>query len=39
MGKRVDYSARTVITPEPNISVDELGIPIDIAKILTFQKL
>ena len=39
MGKRVDYSARTVITPEPNISVDELGIPIDIAKILTFPEI
>ncbi len=34
-GKRVDYSARTVITPDPNISINEVGIPIDAAKILT----
>ena len=35
MGKRVNYSARTVITPDPNIGVDELGIPMRIASILT----
>lgn len=39
MGKRVDYSARTVITPEPNISVDELGVPIEIAMTLTFPEI
>ena len=33
-GKRVDFSARTVISPDPNISIDEVGVPIDIAKIL-----
>ncbi|EEE68068.1 hypothetical protein OsJ_26081 [Oryza sativa Japonica Group] len=27
MGKRVDFSARTVITPDPNINIDELGVP------------
>ena len=27
MGKRVDFSARSVITPDPNISVGELGVP------------
>ena len=27
MGKRVDYSARTVITGDPNIKQDELRIP------------
>ena len=27
MGKRVDYSARSVITPDPNLSIDELGVP------------
>ncbi|XP_030388512.1 DNA-directed RNA polymerase I subunit RPA1 isoform X2 [Scaptodrosophila lebanonensis] len=27
MGKRVNYAARTVITPDPNINVDEIGIP------------
>jgi DNA-directed RNA polymerase II subunit RPB1 len=36
MGKRVDFSARTVITPDPNISIDEIGVPIKIAMNLTF---
>ena len=36
MGKRVDYSARSVITPDPNIELDELGVPIRIAMNLTF---
>ncbi|KAL1342302.1 hypothetical protein AAHE18_09G148200 [Arachis hypogaea] len=31
MGKRVDFSARTVITPDPNINIDELGVPWSIA--------
>ena len=35
MGKRVDYSARSVITPDPNISIKELGIPMKIAKNIT----
>ena len=35
MGKRVDYSARSVITPDPNISIRDLGVPITIAKNLT----
>ncbi len=34
-GKRVNFSARTVISPDPNISINEIGIPIDIAKELT----
>ncbi len=34
-GKRVNYSARTVISPDPYISINEVGVPIDIAKILT----
>ena len=32
MGKRVDYSARSVITADPNISIRELGVPLKIAK-------
>ena len=36
MGKRVDFSARTVITAEPNIDLDELGVPEEIAKTLTY---
>lgn len=38
MGKRVDFSARTVITPDPNISIDELGVPLRIAMNLTFPE-
>lgn len=34
-GKRVDFSARTVISPDPNISINEIGVPVEIAKILT----
>ncbi len=30
-GKRVNFSARTVISPDPNLSVSELGIPLAIA--------
>lgn len=39
MGKRVDFSARSVITPDPNIDVDELGVPIKIAMNLTFPEI
>lgn len=35
MGKRVDYSARSVITGDPNISIYDLGVPQKIAKNLT----
>jgi len=34
-GKRVDFSARSVISPNPYISINEVGVPIQIAKILT----
>jgi DNA-directed RNA polymerase II subunit RPB1 len=39
MGKRVDYSARSVITPDPRISIDELGVPLKIAMNLTFPEI
>ena len=39
MGKRVDFSERSVITPDPNISIDELGVPIKIAMNLTFPEI
>jgi len=35
MGKRVDFSARTVITPDPNLRLDELGVPYKVAQGLT----
>jgi DNA-directed RNA polymerase II subunit RPB1 len=38
MGKRVDFSARTVITPDANIDLDELGVPEEIATNLTFPE-
>jgi len=36
MGKRVDFSARSVITPDPNIAIDQLGVPMRIATNLTY---
>lgn len=37
LGKRVDYCARTVITPDPSINVDEFRIPLKVAMVLTKQ--
>lgn len=36
MGKRVDFSARSVITPDANLSIRELGVPLKIAMNITF---
>ena len=36
MGKRVDMSARSVITADPNLSISELGIPLKIAMNITY---
>jgi DNA-directed RNA polymerase II subunit RPB1 len=38
MGKRVDFSARTVITPDPTIDINQLGIPLKVAMNLTFPE-
>ncbi|KAJ3088162.1 DNA-directed RNA polymerase II subunit rpb1 [Quaeritorhiza haematococci] len=38
MGKRVDFSARTVITGDPNLEIDQLGVPRSIARNLTFPE-
>jgi len=35
-GKRVDFSGRTVISPDPNLRVDEVCVPKLVAQILTF---
>jgi len=35
VGKRVNFSARTVISPDSNISIDEVGVPFEIARELT----
>ncbi len=36
-GKRVNFSARTVISPDPNLSINEVGVPIEMARELTVQ--
>ena len=38
MGKRVDFSARTVITPDDGLEIDELGVPEKIAKNMTYPE-
>ena len=38
MGKRVDFSARTVITVDPNINIDQYGIPMEIAMNMTYPE-
>eukprot|EP00978_Attheya_sp_CCMP212_P007415 scaffold17185_cov56-Attheya_sp.AAC.5 len=35
-GKRVDFSARTVISPDPNLRVEQVGVPVHVAKIMTY---
>lgn len=35
-GKRVDFSGRTVISPDPNLRVDEVCVPKLVAQTLTF---
>lgn len=34
LGKRVDYSARSVISPGPNLVLNQVGIPVEIALVL-----
>ena len=36
--KRVDFSGRTVISPDPNLCIDQLGIPIYMALNLTYPE-
>ena len=38
MGKRVDQSARSVITPDANLGIAELGVPLKVAKNITFPE-
>jgi DNA-directed RNA polymerase II subunit RPB1 len=35
MGKRVNFSARTVITADPNLGIDQVGVPRSVAQNLT----
>ncbi|XP_055905536.1 DNA-directed RNA polymerase II subunit RPB1-like [Eupeodes corollae] len=39
MGKRVDFSARTVITPDPNLEILQVGVPRSIALNLTYPEI
>ncbi|CAH1759628.1 2912_t:CDS:2 [Entrophospora sp. SA101] len=34
LGKRVDYSARSVISPNPHLSLNQVGIPVEMALVL-----
>jgi len=36
MGKRVNHACRTVITPDPNINIDQIGVPEVFAKKLSY---
>ena len=36
MGKRCNFTARSVISPDANIALDELGVPLSIATNLTY---
>ncbi len=35
-GKRVNFSARTVISPDPNLGINEVGVPVEVAMVLTY---
>ncbi|KAI0196975.1 DNA-directed RNA polymerase III subunit RPC1 [Astrocystis sublimbata] len=37
-GKRVDFSGRTVISPDPNLAVNEVAVPMLVAKNLTYPE-
>ena len=38
MGKRVDFACRSVISPDPSLNTNEIGIPEVFAKKLTFPQ-
>lgn len=38
MGKRVNFAARSVISPDPNIETNEIGVPLVFAKKLTYPE-
>ncbi len=37
-GKRVNFSARTVISPDPFLNINEIGVPLEIAKVITVSE-
>ncbi|CAE7227326.1 rpa1 [Symbiodinium sp. CCMP2592] len=38
MGKRVNFAARSVISPDPNIEPSEIGVPVEIASNLYYPE-
>lgn len=38
MGKRCNFTARSVITPNPFLDLDEVGVPVSFAKTLTIRE-
>ncbi len=37
-GKRVNFSSRTVVSPDPKISINEVGVPVEVAKEMTIPE-
>ncbi len=37
-GKRVDFSARTVISPDPSLDINEVGVPLEVAMRLSMPE-
>lgn len=37
-GKRTNWSSRSVITADPKMRIDQVGVPYEIAKILTYEE-
>ncbi|KAG9538184.1 beta and beta-prime subunits of DNA dependent RNA-polymerase, partial [Aureobasidium melanogenum] len=37
-GKRVDFSGRTVISPDPNLSIEEVAVPSKVATNMTYPE-
>lgn len=37
-GKRVDFSGRTVISPDPNLSIQEVAVPVRVALNMTYPE-
>ncbi|MGI0092388.1 MAG: DNA-directed RNA polymerase subunit A', partial [Nitrososphaerales archaeon] len=37
-GKRVDFSSRTVISPDPSLDISEVGVPFEVARKLTIPE-
>jgi DNA-directed RNA polymerase III subunit RPC1 len=37
-GKRVDFSGRTVISPDPNLRIDQVAVPVRVCRTLTYPE-